>query len=229
MAYHAIAFTISTTSSVAATLPTTNPGDDVWALISIDGTGITFGAPTGWAASGSSQSTTTDGQTAQLFHLTAGAPASPPATATWTSTGGGSEIGAALISFSGRQIGNTSFNVQSIKNSSTATPFTASLTGGTASSNDDLLVLLATDPPSAVGTITMSTTGTPGTFANRGTTKGGGSFSPVGVSTINNIAPGATGSISAAWTDTNNVASAWMGWVVAIKAARDAMFFGADC
>ena len=224
MAFHDKAFTISTTGSVAATWPATNPGDFVFAVLSVDGPGSTFSSA-GWASIGAAQNLTVDGQSIQLFQFTGGAPVSPPATSTFTASSDNTDIGAIVFSFSGRTLGAITFAQQTQKNSSTATPFTAALAGGTIVVGDDVFAILATDPPSAVGTTTLSTTGSPGTFVNQGTTNGGGSFSPIGLSTLDNATPGASGTISGAWTDTNNVASAWAGWVVSVEASSATAVF----
>jgi hypothetical protein len=220
MAFHARTFS----TSLVVTWCTTSPGDDVYALVSEDGT-ATFTPPVSgnWTALGAVQRTTFDGQSAQLFHFSGnggqGAPSSPPASETWTQSGGVGSAGAVMMSFSGRKIGSTSYATQTLADSSHTPPFTASLTSGTGATGDDMFVLLALDPNNPVATTTMSTTGSPGTFSNQGTTAGGSSICPIGLSTINNITAGADGTISAAWTDTNDTAAAYMGWVVTINAS----------
>jgi hypothetical protein len=218
MTFHASAFTVG----LVVTWCTTSPGDDVYALIS-EGDIATISPPVNgnWSALGPVQQTTFDGQTAQLYHFSGnggkGAPTNPPATDTWSQVGGSGNVGAVMMSFSGRKIGSNSYATQTLADSSHTPTFTASLTSGNGITGDDMFVLLAMDPNNTVGTISMSTTGAPGTFSNQGTTAGGSGFSPVGLSVISNIQAGADGTISCVWTDTNSVPTAYMGWVVTVN------------
>lgn len=233
MAFHAVAFTAG---SYTATWPTTSPGDDVYAWISVDDDpGETFTPPTGWTQVGTTQTSTFDGQVFAFFHYMGnsggGAPASPPTTDTWSSTpeGASGNCCVCIASWSGRAIGSLTFNTISNTNTGSAFPVSAGLTGGTAAAGDDIAVFCALDGNFNGNTFTDSTTGSPGTFSNHGV---GGTLTnaPSGLSTIDNVSAGATGTLTSVFASTQSNQAAWTGWVISIAAASSGNLAGtASC
>lgn len=214
----ALATTFDTPSpNIVATYPSSPApvlGDALWAVISQDGVSQTITPPSGWVER-VSQNITYDSQIFKFFDYTGGAPSSAPAL-TWQSTA--ANAGVIIIgSNSGRTLART-FTQPSVNNSGNASPITMSATGGTAASGDDLIVIYCLDPDTQTdGSRTISVaTGSPGTFTRR--INQNHTWTDVSISTIDNVAAGATGNISATGTLGAGL-SGWAAFVIAYAAS----------
>ncbi len=233
MAFQAIA----STAGLVANWPTTTTGSDLWAYVSVDAA-TTIGAATGWTLQGSLQLLTLDGQVAGLYRYTgnggAGAPSSPPATSTWTSTSADAIV--QIVSLTGRSLGATAFTTVTNADTSHAYGSTFTFPGGTMTAGCDLIVFQAYDNTGAASSgSSVAATGSPGTFTDRGwIVSGSGGWATGSTSTLNNTAAGATGTLSqvSQVSNPNNPAYAVVTWVIAVKVASaapatNAIFFGA--
>lgn len=193
MAFHAI----SQSSALVGAWPATSPGDELYAVVSVDN-GSFITPPSGWTIIGSSQVLTQDAQFSALYRYTgnggSGAPASPPASSTWIADGGNYQV--AIVSLSGRMPGLTSFVTATNLNTLHSPASTYTFPGGTAGSGDDLVVFQVYDPVQAWdGSSNSACTGSPGTFSMRGYLISSG-WTPVAVCTLDAVSAGPTNSLS---------------------------------
>lgn len=205
-------------SSVPGTMPTTALGDYVCAIILQDTVPApTWTPPAGWTQIDQQSIATPDAQNITYFELTGGAPSSPPATYTWTSSNV-EDYEIIIVSFSGRSLSRT-FLTPTTNASTNASPISASFTGGTAANADDLLWVGGVDKATGADTWSFGTpTGSPGTFSLRQNSDVSGRFVGMACATINNISAGATGSIADTITVTGSGSAGYLGYVVAIAA-----------
>lgn len=221
MAYHDSTVTTNTNVSVTqivANMPATTVGDYLCTIITQDSDPAPTYSCAGWVQIDQG-TVTADGQTMTYFEFTGGAPSSPPASYTFTTTDGG-EAQALVASFSGRTLSRT-FLTQTANSSSNPSPVTAVMAGGTSATGDDLLVVIAIDKTDGGSAWSFGTpTGTPGTFILQQNVDVGGEFVGIGFGTINNIAAGPTGSISDVITRTaGSDGIGYIGWVVSLASS----------
>lgn len=220
MAYHASAVTNfaggTFGSSLVSTMPATNVGDYVAAFLTCDfSSAVTFGRPSGWSQVNQRVVSTVDGQCVTMFELTGGAPASPPATYTWTTPQSGSDHQMVIMSFSGRSLSRTFLTGTS---GNASTPVSAAMAGGSAAAGDDIIVAIGLDKTGGTDTWSFAAaTGSPGTFTLRQNTDTSGLFTGWGISTLDNTSAGATGTLTSVITETHGSGqTGYTGWVISL-------------
>lgn len=183
----------TTPSGIWPSSPAPSVGDYTIAIVSVDSAGVTWIGPAGWAQVGTQVLLPGDTQTIAFFQLTGGAGSSAPALA-WNS-GSTNDTVIIIACFSGRTLTPT-FAVQTSDATGTLrpSPVAMTLTGGTAVSGDDLCILTGLDVDGPDTWTISGATGTPGTATVRQNVNAG--FSNAGLSTLDNVAAGATGTLS---------------------------------
>lgn len=201
MALHATAQSVQANaggSTFAVTMPTISVGDHVYVMLNSDGASQSLTAPgTGyWTQIKNNSMAGPDGETIQLYGRIADG--TEGSTQSWGIAGKG--IVAIAASFSGRSSSLiTSTNVSvTTSTASNTTPVSASLTGLTASANDDLFAFIALDVTAAGPTWTASTI----TNYTARQTANSGDAAIAMLQTRDNVSAGATGSLSTTLTRT---------------------------
>ncbi len=213
MSFHSAVVSLSNVLSTSG-LSSTN-GDRLFAAISADDN-TTFTTLTGWTFI-TSINVTMDGQILSFFELTGGVTGTLPGSYTFTN-GTNSDVVGILFTMSGRATGQTSANTQN--NSANTSPFSMAMTGVTAASGDDLVVINFLDSFTGTATFNAATWGGSGSFTARATGNNGGVTS-VGISTLDNVAAGATLTITVA--QTGGGTAGWGGIVLAFPKASSSV------
>lgn len=193
----------------------------MFAVISCDDN-TTFTVPGSWTLIGTQSNVTADGQIAAVFELTGGVVGALAASYTF-SNGTNSDPVGILFTMSGRGTGQVVAQTQN--NTAAASPFSMAMTGVTATAGADLVAINWLDSFTGTATFAAATWGGVGTFTARGTGNTGGVTS-VGMSTLDNVAAGATGTITVA--QTGGGTAGWGGIVISIplgNATSNAVFF----
>lgn len=213
-----MAFRAATSSGTGTTnKPTGTVADDAIVLFAAsDGNAATFGWPSGFVQQNLQDITGPDGQTAA--YAVKLATASEPATYAVT---GGSNTVIIAASFSGRDISSlanllTVAGVNTKNQGSNTSPITLGLTGLTAGSGDDLLLLSTID---VQGGADVWSTAPPAGFTARLETYPN-QWANACLISKDNAASGATGTLNETATRTSGSSNAgWIGYVVSLKAA----------
>lgn len=201
-------------------------GTRVLAFVSSDDDTGPFNTPSGWVALGTITNLTVDGQIFQVFELDNGTTKGITAgnigntTYTWTAAGSSSDSIVIIAGWSGRSQGAITIS-QTTNNAGTNTPFNAVASGVTAAAGDDLVVFTALDEITGfIGFSMAVATGTAGTFTLRASQDNGGG-SAMSLSTLDNVAAGATGTVTVPINNTANPKlAAWGTYVITIPAGN---------
>lgn len=226
MAYNVSSYAGGFGSTPTGTWPSPTVGSVVMACVSLASSGATFTPPSGWTQIGASQST--PGHGAALFRLNGLSTGSAPALG-WTASAT-QEYSVEIVAFTGRANSAATFATPDAPGTTISSPAAFVMPGGTALSGDDLLVFLALFTGGTGAWAFGAGTGTPGVLTNRGGSAGG-THAQMDTQTLDNIAAGATGSITIVGTAVGDLCYR-ISFVVALPssapppAAANALFFG---
>lgn len=211
MAFRASTLTTGAASTtLTCTRPTTVAGDKLIAFASNGDPAGTL-TMTGWTKLDQTAISGPDGQAIALFYIDS-ATGSDPMVLTGTSV---EQMCCVIASFSGRASGAPSFVVTTPNTTANASPISVTITGVTASANDDLAVSVALDP--TINTIGYSQTTTPAALTRRNDFPAANNWAPLALSTADAVSAGATGNFAFVATGAGGSAG-WSGYTVRMAA-----------
>ncbi len=204
---------VGVAGNITISKPTGTTTNDVMvACVAIDADPVTFTPPTGWTSIGK-HTNTTDGQTTEAFVFRAGG--SEPSTYTWTSDGGGTGLAGYIRCYSGVST-STAIDVTTSINSgeSASSPISLQATGVTTTTNNTMLVWIASTDAPAACTFTQ-----PSSFLNTVSVTDLSTFVNLSGADLAQTTAGASGNKTGSCTFSGGGTSGWTCFLVALRSA----------
>lgn len=208
--------------SVSITWPAVAIHNRAYIVVTQDGAGGTFTAPSGFTQIATANMGTPDGQCIYVWEKKDCTGSETGAIAVNTSNGSTGDTVGVLLVLSGRDntAAATFVSAISFSSAANATPISMAATSGTAVAGDDLISAFATDQTVAADVWNFTA---PSGFTERQDVQAS-SWASLGVSTQNNVSAGAVGTVTSTATRTSGSGQAgWLAYVIAVPAAASSV------